>query len=100
MYLWGRIMTLYSRNVQTYYSLEHDIKRNECHLTMPTPEIGAHLAAVLQPHPTKSPGYLGLRGVGMPMANPIRLDGLQRCAFHPPRLCWSPALAHCAAVLA
>jgi hypothetical protein len=23
-------MTLYSRNVQTYYSLVHDIKRNQC----------------------------------------------------------------------
>src|SRR4029453_12273594 len=30
MCLWGRIMTLYSRNVQTYCSLEHDIKRNQC----------------------------------------------------------------------
>jgi len=26
----GRIMTLYSRNVQTYGSLAHDIKRNQC----------------------------------------------------------------------
>src|SRR5215471_3071430 len=30
MCLWGRIMTLYSRNVQIYYSLEHDIKRSQC----------------------------------------------------------------------
>jgi hypothetical protein len=30
MCLWGRIMTLYSRNVQTYCSLAHDIKRNQC----------------------------------------------------------------------
>jgi hypothetical protein len=31
MFLSGEIMTLYTRNVQTYYSVAHDIKRNQCH---------------------------------------------------------------------
>src|SRR5215831_9831198 len=42
----GRIMTLYRRNVQIYYSLVADITRNQCHLQQPCVNfLGGNLRA-------------------------------------------------------